>query len=318
MSISTSDIRDKIIESIRHFSEINQLEVKDDFIQNKLGQIFNQEEKFRKFADDYDQRLSTHADDLITFAEFCEEDNISSDELLASLKKLSDAKLNKSKSELINQLEDIKKYLEEIINEIIDYDEKIANKQTDFNNKINRVDKNTNEAISFAKGSVFIVGIAAIASAPFTAGVSLALLPAKLIVAVSTNLIVHGAATAVVSSVVAGVSSIQSKKLNYDLQGVREQISRLLQELQKGLEDINTIIAHCDSHFEEQISEIEEVEKIVDIFKKLDDRNGRQLIKPIARSISSRARKNSESYGMNMRQVLKRDSGYFDLYVCAD
>ncbi|PKC10494.1 hypothetical protein RhiirA5_355424, partial [Rhizophagus irregularis] len=308
MSTSTSNIRDKIIESIKHFSEIKQLEIEDKVIQNELEKISEQEEKFRDFAKDYDQRLSNHADDLITFAECCEEDNISSDELLVSLKKLSDAKLNKSKSELIFQLENVKNCLNGIINEITNYDDKITKEQTDLNNEINKLDKNTNEAILFAKGSVFLVGVAAIAAVPFTAGASLAILPVKLIVTISSSLIVHGAATAVVSTIAAGTTTIQSKILNSKLKGIREQISRLLQEIQKSIQDINTIISHCDSHFEEQIAEIEEVEKIVDIFKKLDDRNGRQLIKPIARTISTRARKNSESYSVDMRQVLKRDS----------
>lgn len=318
MSTSTSNIRDKIIESIKHFSEIKQLEIEDKVIQNELEKISEQEEKFRDFAKDYDQRLSNHADDLITFAECCEEDNISSDELLVSLKKLSDAKLNKSKSELIIQLENVKNCLNGIINEITNYDDKITKEQTDLNNEINKLDKNTNEAILFAKGSVFLVGVAAIAAVPFTAGASLAILPVKLIVTISSSLIVHGAATAVVSTIAAGTTTIQSKILNSKLKGIREQISRLLQEIQKSIQDINTIISHCDSHFEEQIAEIEEVEKIVDIFKKLDDRNGRQLIKPIARTISTRARKNSESYSVDMRQVLKRDSGFYDCYVCEE
>ncbi|CAB4482547.1 hypothetical protein RhiirA1_414524 [Rhizophagus irregularis] len=318
MSTSTSNIRDKIIESIKHFSEIKQLEIEDKVIQNELEKISEQEEKFRDFAKDYDQRLSNHADDLITFAECCEEDNISSDELLVSLKKLSDAKLNKSKSELIFQLENVKNCLNGIINEITNYDDKITKEQTDLNNEINKLDKNTNEAILFAKGSVFLVGVAAIAAVPFTAGASLAILPVKLIVTISSSLIVHGAATAVVSTIAAGTTTIQSKILNSKLKGIREQISRLLQEIQKSIQDINTIISHCDSHFEEQIAEIEEVEKIVDIFKKLDDRNGRQLIKPIARTISTRARKNSESYSVDMRQVLKRDSGFYDCYVCEE
>jgi hypothetical protein len=193
MSVSTSNIRDKIIESIKHFSEIKQLEVEDKFIQDKLGQISEQEEKFRNFAKDYDQRLSSHADDLITFAECCEEDNISSDELLVSLKKLSDAKLNKSKSELINQLQDVKNCLNDIVNEIIDYDDKITKEQTGLNNEINKLDNHTNEAILFAKGSVFLVGVAAIAAVPFTAGASLALIfPAKVIVTISSSFIVHG------------------------------------------------------------------------------------------------------------------------------
>ncbi|CAB4440759.1 unnamed protein product [Rhizophagus irregularis] len=318
MSTSTSNIRDKIIESIKHFSEIKQLEIEDKVIQNELEKISEQEEKFRDFAKDYDQRLSNHADDLITFAECCEEDNISSDELLVSLKKLSDAKLNKSKSELIIQLENVKNCLNGIINEITNYDDKITKEQTDLNNEINKLDKNTNEAILFAKGSVFLVGVAAIAAVPFTAGASLAILPVKLIVTISSSLVVHGAATAVVSTIAAGTTTIQSKILNSKLKGIREQISRLLQEIQKSIQDINTIISHCDSHFEEQIAEIEEVEKIVDIFKKLDDRNGRQLIKPIARTISTRARKNSESYSVDMRQVLKRDSGFYDCYVCEE
>ncbi|RIA90980.1 hypothetical protein C1645_768597 [Glomus cerebriforme] len=308
MTTSTSNIRDKIIKSIIHFSEIKQFKVDDKFIQKKLVQISEQESKFRNFAGDYDLKLSTHADDLITFAESCEEDNISSDELLDSLKRLSNAKLNMSKSDLVNQLESIKDCLDGVINEIIEYNESINKNQTGLNHEINKVDNHKDEAISFAKGSVFIVGAAAIAAVPFTSGASLALLPAKIFVTLTSNLIVHGAATAVVSTVVAGVSSIHSKILNCQLKSVREQISQFLQRIQKVLEDINEIITYCESHFEEQIAEVEEVEKIVDIFKKLDDRNGRQLIKPIARSISSRARKNSESYSVDMRQALKRDS----------
>ncbi|GBB84602.1 hypothetical protein RclHR1_11180003 [Rhizophagus clarus] len=319
MTTSTINIRDKIIQSINHFSEIKQFEVEDKYIQEKLEKISEQEENFRNFAKDYDQRLSSHADDLITFAECCEEDNISSDELLVSLKKLSDAKLNTSKSELINQLENVKSCLNKIINEVIDYDDKITKEQTGLNNEINKLDNHTNEAILFAKGSVFLVGVAAIAAVPFTAGTSLALLlPAKIIVTISSNLIIHGAATAVVSTIAAGTSTIQSKFLNNKLNDIKERISQLLQEMQKSIEDINIIISHCESHFEEQISEIEEVEKIVDIFKKLDDRNGRQLIKPIARTISTRARKNSESYSVDMRRVLKRDSGFYDCYICED
>jgi hypothetical protein len=62
--------------------------------------------------------------------------------------------------------------------------------------------------------------------------------------------------------------------------------------MQDRLEDINAIIPHFESHFEKQSSEIEEVEEIVDIIKKFDDK----LFKPIARTTSNRVRKNSEVY----------------------
>ena len=114
----------------------------------------------------------------------------------------------------------------------------------------------------------------------------------------------HSAATATVSTVVAGGSLFVGGVLNYGLKGVREQFSQFLQEMQTGLFNINEIITLCESHWEKQIVEIE------DIIKKLE-RNDKRLIKPIARSISAKAKKigeSSESYSVNMRQALNRDS----------
>ena len=74
--------------------------------------------------------------------------------------------------------------------------------------------------------------------------------------------------------------------------------------MQTGLFNINEIISDCESHWEKQIVEIE------DIIKKLRH-NDRPLAKFIAKTISARAKKilaRSESYGVDMRQALNRDS----------
>ena len=103
--------------------------------------------------------MNAHADDLILFVKSCEEDNFNGDELLKSLRNF---KINENKSELLNQIKSIKDSLNEIVNEITDYNKNITKGETEFTGKINKVDKDTNEAVSLAKVGVMIVGIGTI------------------------------------------------------------------------------------------------------------------------------------------------------------
>ncbi|RIA88690.1 hypothetical protein C1645_825977 [Glomus cerebriforme] len=117
----------------------------------------------------------------------------------------------------------------------------------------------------------------------------------------------HSTATATVSTAVAGGSFVASGILNYELKGVRVQFSQFLREMQELLENINNNISCFEIYWENQIVEIE------DIIKKLEhnDKNGRRLVKTLARTISAKAKKiriDSESYSVNMRQALNKDS----------
>ncbi|RIA88689.1 hypothetical protein C1645_825976 [Glomus cerebriforme] len=329
--LNMNELQDRMIQSIKHFSEIQKIKVKDNkFIQEKVGQISNQRVEFRKFAEDsiiHSLKMRTHADDLIIFAECCEDDDISSEDLLELLRTLlSDSKLYKNRAKLLkNVLERVKISLDGIGIKITEYDEKITNKRKDLPDKIDRVDKVTDGALSYAKAGLVVAGIGAIAAVPLTAGISLAVASGtSLATAVGTTLtaasieevaifgfgalsVVGGTATTSVSTAVAGGSFVASGILNYELKGVREQFSQFLREMRAGLKNVNEIITHCESHWETQIVEIE------DIIKKLEhnDKNGRRLVKTLARTISAKAKKiriDSESYSVNMRQALNKDS----------
>ena len=52
-SPNTNDLQEKIIECIKHFSEIQKFDIKDKFIQDKLNQISEQGIKLKNFAKDY-------------------------------------------------------------------------------------------------------------------------------------------------------------------------------------------------------------------------------------------------------------------------
>ncbi|RIA88688.1 hypothetical protein C1645_877215 [Glomus cerebriforme] len=305
--LNMKELQIKMAQSIKHFSEIQKIKINDnDFIQEKVRQISDQRVKFRKFVEDsinHSLRMCTHADDLIIFAEHCEDDDISSEELLERLRTLlSNARQYKIKAELLkNVLNRVRVSLDVIVEEITKYN--FNPERTDTT-----ADKVTDEALSYAKGGLLTAGIgtmAAIAAAPFTAGTSLAVIPiAEAIVGLGALTILGGAATTTVSTVVAGGSSVVSGVQHYNLK--REQFSRFL-EMQKGLEKINEIITDFESHWGKQIVEIE------DIIEKLNPsyRDGRRLVRTLARTISAKAKKiriDSESYSVNIRQALNRNS----------
>lgn len=181
-----NELQNNMVQSIKYFSQICKLKVKDNsFIQNKINQISDQRVEFRKFAEEsitHNLKMSTHADDLIVFAECCEDDGIDKDDLLEILRPLlSDSKLYRTKAKLLkNKLKRISITLDEIVSGIVEYDEEITEKRGNLPNKIDKADKVTDGALSYAKGGCIVAGvgtIAAVAAVPFTAGASLAAVP---------------------------------------------------------------------------------------------------------------------------------------------
>ncbi|RGB30513.1 hypothetical protein C1646_290413 [Rhizophagus diaphanus] len=181
-----NELQNNMVQSIKNFSQICKLKVKDNsFIQNKINQISDQRVEFRKFAEEsitHNLKMSTHADDLIVFAECCEDDGIDKDDLLELLRPLlSDSKLYRAKAKLLkNQLKRISISLKKIVGEIAKYDEEITEKRGNLPKKIDEADKLTDDAISYAKGGCVVAGvgtIAAVVAAPFTAGASLTVVP---------------------------------------------------------------------------------------------------------------------------------------------
>ncbi|CAB4491408.1 unnamed protein product [Rhizophagus irregularis] len=206
--------------------------------------------------------MCSYAEDLIVFAERCEDDGISGQVRLESLRSLlSDSRWN--------------------CNEIFEYNEKITEKRKDLSNSIDMVDKMKDEAKSIAKGGQIAAKlglITAIASIPFTGGASLVAL------GLGSLAFVGGTATATVSTAVAGGSAIASGILNYNLESVRKEFSQYLLEMQNGLNDIFNIISYYEFYWESQIVEIE------GIIKKLEC-NEQRIIKPLTRAILAKAKK---------------------------
>jgi hypothetical protein len=98
-------------------------------------------------------------------------------------------------------------------------------------------------------------------------------------------------------------SATTSIILNWLLSPVREQCSQYLKDMHNGLDKTNVIISYCESHWEKQIIEIE------NIIKKLEC-NELRTAKLTVKSILTKAKKNlekSESYSVTVRQALNRD-----------
>ncbi|CAB4425779.1 unnamed protein product [Rhizophagus irregularis] len=262
--------------------------------------------EFRRFAEKSISQsliMCSYAEDLIVFAERCEDDGISGQVRLESLRSLlSDSRSYKVEATLLKrQVESVKNSLGGIANEIFEYNEKITEKRKDLFNSIDMVDKMKDEAKSIAKGGQIVAKlglITAIASIPFTGGASLVAL------GLGSLAFVGGTATATVSTAVAGGSAIASGILNYNLESVRKEFSQYLLEMQNGLNDIFNIISYYEFYWESQIVEIE------GIIKKLEC-NEQRIIKPLTRAILAKAKKtltNSKNYNFNVRQALNRDS----------
>jgi hypothetical protein len=181
-----NELQKNMIQSINCFSQICRIKVKDNnFIQKKVNQISEQRVKFQKFAEEsitHNLRMTTHADDLIVFAECCEDDGIKKDDLLEILGPLlSNSRLYRAKAKLLkNEIKRILISLNEIVKGIAEYDKKITEKRENLPNKIEKADQVTGEALLFATGGIAVAGIgtvAAVVAAPFTAGASLAAIP---------------------------------------------------------------------------------------------------------------------------------------------
>ncbi|CAI2186849.1 14681_t:CDS:2, partial [Funneliformis geosporum] len=198
---------------------------KNEFVQEKLKKISKQKIKFRDFAEQSITnilKISSHANDIILFADCCINDDISNDELLKLLRPtLSNAKLNKNNSELFKDcLVKIKTQVDEVKN-----DEYLAVKNNKF--------------ISYVGSAV------ALEVALFTDGVSLI---AETFVGIDAIAFFGGAYSAC------------SNVLNYLAKEV-EEISPCLSEMKEYLKKINEIISYCESYWTIEIKNIDKIIK---------------------------------------------------------
>ncbi|EXX59565.1 uncharacterized protein OCT59_017316 [Rhizophagus irregularis] len=300
-----NELQKEIIKFIEYFAQISRIRVKDNkFIQEKIKQISIQRVKFRKFAEEsisQGLKMCNHAEDLIVFAECCKDDGISKEDLTESLRLLlNDSKLYKSEATLLRkQIENIKNSLGRIAKEISEYNDEITKEQKDLSDRIDTENKKTDDAKSSAKRSKVVAGLgltAAVASLPFTGGVSL------VVFGLGTFAYSGGMATAERSTEDAEASSITSTRLRKKL-SVKEEFSQYLRVIHNGLDNIINIVSHCEFYWERQIVEIE------DIINKLG-RGEQRMTKVISRTIlekSKKTRANSEGYSFNVRQAINRD-----------
>ncbi|PKK72284.1 hypothetical protein RhiirC2_743085 [Rhizophagus irregularis] len=304
-----NELQKEIIKFIEYFAQISRIRVEDNkFIQEKIKQISIQRVKFRKFAEEsisQGLKMCNHAEDLIVFAECCEDDGISKEDLMESLRLLlNDSKLYKSEATLLKkQIENIKNSLSGIAKETSEYNDKITKERKDLSDDINKANKLTDDAKSSATRGKIVAGLGltvAVVAAPFTGGASLV---AEAAIGLGGLAFFGGTATAERSTAVAKTSSVLSIILNYQLESVREEFSQYLGVMHNGLNNIIIIISHCEFYWEKQIGVIE------DIIEKLG-RGEQRMTKFISWNILSKAKKtraNSEGYSFNVRQAINRD-----------
>ncbi|CAI2165050.1 18071_t:CDS:2 [Funneliformis geosporum] len=276
-------LQNSVVQSFKYFSEIQQLKIVGNVNQEILNKISEERNNFRDFAEEsinHSLLMKTHASDLVTFAECCEDKSISDVELLEFLRScLDDAKSNKEISISLNdKLKGIRNRLGDVNNE------KTMEKQKNLSKKISEADKVTDNAMSWV--------VAAVAAAPFTGGASLA--------AVTVAEAIAEAIVLIVSTTVAGASAIRSSFLN--------KLKTILPEIKKNLDNIDMMLSQFESYWEIQIAEID------DIINKLESNknnsNGKRMIKPVARAISKKAKsiqEDSHIYSKFMRDAVNAD-----------
>ncbi|CAG8745807.1 12436_t:CDS:2, partial [Funneliformis caledonium] len=254
-----------------YFSEIRQFKV-EDFAEQSIT---------------HSLVMRNHASDLITFAESCEDNSVSDVELVDLLRIcLDQAKLNKKEAtSLKDQLVRIKTRLGLVVKEIVEQNDKIMEEQENLSKNISQANKVKEGAISVSKRSVIAAGLGgfAITAAPFTGGASL--LPA---------------ATATVSTTVAGVSSILSAFLNSLI-----KFNNTLPEMKNCLDNIVMTLSQYETYWASQIS------YIGDIINKLKrSKDGRRMVRTIGRTISDKAKtihRDSNDYSVVMQVAVNAD-----------
>ncbi|CAG8440618.1 3397_t:CDS:2 [Funneliformis mosseae] len=282
---------DIMAQTFKHFSEIPQNKVVYPTIQEKLNTISEERKNFQEFAEQsitHSLVMRNHASDLITFAESCEDDSISDVELVDLLRTcLRQAKSNKKKSVLLKgKLVGIKIHLVRVVKEIVEQNDNIMEKQENLSKTISQTNKVKEGAILVSKRSVMAAGLgtfAAVVAAPFTGGVPL--------VTLDVATIVRSAATATVSTTVAGVSSIYSAvlKLIYEL-------NNTLPEMKNCLDNIVMNLSQYETYWASQIAYIDAIINTLEL-----KNNRRQMVKTTARTISDKAQKiHSESHDFSV------------------
>ncbi|CAG8703254.1 5276_t:CDS:2 [Funneliformis caledonium] len=308
-TLNLTELQHKIIQSINHFSKIQRLRVEqNEFVQAKLNIISEQRNKFLDFAEKSITqcfKISSHSRDIILFAEFCDDDGISKEELLEFLYPvLSNARLSKVNSELLKKLlVEIKQCLEKMSSDIVKYDDEITKRREELHEKIEEVDEIENDAKSnakFYKGISTVGAAVALAAAPFTGGASLA---AEAIVGFGAAAYFGGEVVSTGHDRIAKVYSVHSDFLKYLSKEVREELSQCLSEMSKCLIEINKIITYCESYWEREIESIETI--ITNLNRCIT--YGRRMIKGFAVSISSMTRQiqnEANNYCVVMREAV--------------
>lgn len=312
-SLDANELQDCTIQILNKFSALQSIEVQDDFIKKKISQISKQNEEFRDAANKsvtHAYSMRNHAEDLTDLIECCKDDDISNDELLELFRSsLRDFKKDKENALLLtNQLKKVKEDLTKITKEIFEYDIKISKERDKLNHEIKKKKQLEAGATKFANGGLVTAGVGTLAAVaglvaiPLTGGASLAVSVAAVeIGATAADL---GRMAYIGGSVVANVSLISGIYLDYKLDSVREEFSKVLQELQNG---INKIILENTSHFEynweRQMVEIEST------ITKLNNQHGnKQLLKIFVKRMAPVAEetlKNLEKYIEVMQQALR-------------
>ncbi|CAI2176071.1 18864_t:CDS:2 [Funneliformis geosporum] len=306
-----TELQRQTIQSIEYFSKIQRLRVeKNEFIQEKLKKISKQRDKFRDFAEQSITnvlKISSHADDIILFADCCIDDDISNYELLKLLRPtLSNATLNKNNSELLKDLlVKIKTRLETISTDITDHNVKINNTRNNLRECIDDVDEMKNDEYLAVKNNKFIsyVGSAvALGAAPFTGGASLV---AETFVGIGAIAFFGGAVVANNHAYEARAYSACGNVLNYLAKEV-EEISPCLSEMKECLKKINEIISYCESYWTIEIENIDKIIKGLESCKT----TRRPMIKHSAVLFSLRAKRIQEEakfYIVAMRAAVNAD-----------
>ncbi|CAG8783226.1 13989_t:CDS:2, partial [Racocetra fulgida] len=259
---------------IKRFSNCRKLQIKNDEISKVLEEINRQRLNFRDFASEsvkQSSKLARFAEEVVIFAECCNDVGFSKEDLLGLLRlRLSDARKNKENSEILQlKIRHIRDDLTDVTDKLVQYATNIKQCHRNIGSDIGK-ELSEKEAIqekynasSKANFAIAIIGVlTALAASPFTGGTTA-------LAAVCTSVVDAGIFTAT-----AGTESLNKKLLSE-----RDQLTNCIETLNN---DLISIIKTCRKFITFWEEQIDAINSIIEKLEPLNNQEALRNIKMIA------------------------------------
>ncbi|CAG8454364.1 7694_t:CDS:2 [Dentiscutata heterogama] len=277
--------------TIKRFSSCKKIRVKNNEISKMLEEINQQRLKFRDFASDsvkQSSKLARFAEEVVIFAECCNDAEFSKDDLLNMLRlRLSDARKNKENSEILQlKIRHIRDDLTDVTDKLVQYATDIKNCHriidSDVGKKLSEKEATQEKYNASSKANIALAilgALTALAASPFTGGTTA-------LAAVCTSVFDAGIFTATAGTAIAGGTKLLAHSegaaidsLNKKLLSERDHLTNSIETLNN---DLILIIKTCRKFITFWEEQIDAINSIIEKLEPLNNQEALRNVKLIA------------------------------------